>query len=58
MSLRKFMLSENHLASNISNVKTVPLSSRMLRNQLYVHTACVEISVKLENLLEAPCAYI
>ena len=57
-SLQKFILSENHLASNISNVKSVNLSSRKLRNHLYVHTACVEMTVKLENLCEAPCAYI
>ena len=44
-SLRKFVLSENHLQCNINSVKIAQLSSsRQFRSWLYVHT--VELSVK------------
>ena len=57
-SLQKFILSENHLQSNISNVKIVPTSSRQTSHLLYTHAVSVEITVKTEKLWEPPRAYI
>ena len=57
-SLQKFILSENHLQSNISNVKIVPISSRQTSHQIYTHAVSVEITVKTEKLWEPPRAYI
>ena len=57
-SLQKFILSENHLQSNISNVKIVPTSSRQTSHLLYTNAVSVEITVKTEKLWEPPRAYI
>ena len=46
-SLRKFVLSENHLQCNINSVKIAQLSSsRQFRSWLYVNTVKVELSFK------------
>ena len=58
LSMRKFILSENHLQSNISDVRTAPLSSRQSSSKLYTHTVSVEMTVRTANLLEPPDAYI
>ena len=58
ISLRKFILSENHLERNISHVKANHLESRTMKNQLYFHRAVVEINVRLANLWEPPEVYI
>ena len=57
-SLKKFILSENHLQNNISDIKTVHLTSRQLDNLMFVHTVSVEISVKTAQLGEPPRVYI
>ena len=44
--------SENHLQSNISDVRTAPLSSRQSGNMLYNHTVSVEMTVKTAKLWE------
>ena len=58
VSLRKFILSENHLQNNISDIKTVHLSSRQLSSLMFIHTVSVEISVKTARLWEPPRVYI
>jgi hypothetical protein len=56
-SLQKFILSENHLQSNISNVKIVPISSRQTSHLIYTHAVSVELTVRTEKLWEPPRAY-
>ena len=58
VSLRKFILSENHLQQNISSIKIAQLSSTQLGEQLFVHTVKVEICVKIARLWEPPLDYI
>lgn len=58
VSLQKFLLSENHLKNNITNINTAHLTSRRLRSQMFIHTVKVEIGVKTARLWEPPLAYI
>ena len=58
VSLKKFILSENHLQKNIKDIKTLHLTSRQLNDQSYFHTVSVEICVKTAHLWEPPRAYI
>ena len=58
VSMKKFILSETHLQSNISNVSIVPISSRLSSPRLYIHTVSVEMTVKTANLWEPPRAYV
>ena len=57
-SLQKFIFSENHLQSNISDVKFIPTSSRQASPTEYLHVVSVEIIVKTARLWEPARAYI
>ena len=57
-SLKKFILSEEHLKTNISSVKMAKLSTRQLEPQLYEHSVTVEIVVKTGRLWEPPAVYV
>ena len=58
VSLQKFILSEKHLQSNISDVKFFPTSSRQSSPLRYLHVVSVEIIVKTGKLWEPAPAYI
>ena len=56
-SLRKFICSEEHLEINISDVQAFNSSSRACGGQ-FVHTMCVDITVKTTNQWESAQNYI
>ena len=57
-SLRKFILSEQHLQNNIQDIKTSFLTSRRTNGGLFLHSVAVKITVRTKNLWEQPRSYI
>ena len=57
-SIRRFLLSEQHLVQNISSVDLQHLSSRSFRNNSHMHTVSVTIYVRTTRLWESPSNYV
>ena len=57
-SIRRFLLSEQHLVQNISSVDLQHLSSRSFRNNSHTHTVSVTIHVRTTRLWESPSNYV
>ena len=57
-SIRRFLLSEQHLVQNISSVHLEHLSSRSFRNDSHTHTVSVTMYVRTLRLWESPASYV
>lgn len=57
-SIRRFLVSEEHLVKNISSAELQFISSRLFRSNLYTHTVSIVIYVKTARLWENPASYI
>ena len=57
-SIRRFLLSEQHLVQNISSVDLEHLSSRSFRNDSHTHTVSVTMYVRTLRLWESPASYV
>ena len=57
-SIRRFLLSEQHLERNIQSTELQYLSSRSFRGNLYTHLVSVILYVKTVTLWESPASYV
>ena len=57
-SIRRFLVSEQHLVQNISSAELQFVSSRSSRNNLYTHTVSIVIYVGTARLWESAASYV
>ena len=57
-SIKRFLVSEQHLEQNISSAELQYVSSKSCRNNLYSHTVSIVVYVRTARLWESPASYL